>query len=582
VISLVVKSLFDRTFSNDHFGANILSTRDRLGDEGTYDEAVDFLGVGTIRYPGGSLTERYFDISDPDQLMVEHFITGAALELLPYSEFMSFAEETGRAVLVVLPTRTQLSEQSDSNGDRFAAVDEEVLRDFVRDTLDGFYGSPKIAGFEIGNEYWDSGQMTSVEYGRVASTMARIVKEELNSHPDFDIRFVDTKIHVQMGMDYGYAGLDNRYDGTAQDQLEQFMADYNLQLGEGFLSSSGKVAWPKIANLLIMREFDLLEEREAFDGVVAHVYSRGELNISSHSYELRLIAQTWGQEFDHVKPVVTEWNVRSPGRDPQTDFGLIQAGEMLDMVQAMGLYDVSAAYVWAVQQGSRSNLAGDEGDPVIKVGGAFFQMMAEALPGTRAIVLQGAGKRESEIALENAEVHAFAGGEKLVLYFQSTTSNDTHETTVDLSGLLTGFDNIKMTRLGVIEGDGVGSSKATPVSTELDPSEHHDNGILSVSLAPREIVQVTITGADFTPALSQAIALADQNEFGARALFTDEDVSLFSDGPMLEELAQHQENLAQQAEADMPPDDSDNDIGFSVDMLMMGLLLPVLMLAAAF
>ena len=580
--SLVVKSLFDRTFSNDHFGANILSTRDRLGDEGTYDEAVDYLGVSTIRYPGGSLTERYFDLSDPDRLMAEHYITGADQLLLPYSEFMAFAADTGRSVMLVLPTRTQLSQQTDANGDRFAAIDEETLRDFMRDTLDGFYGTPRIAGFEIGNEYWGSGEMTSVEYGRVASAMARIVHEEVTSHPDFDTRFAETTINVQVGSENGFAGLSHRYEGTAQEQLEQFSADYDMEPPDDVISSQGSVAWAKIANLLVVREFDLPEERAAVDGVIAHIYSKGEFATSSHTYELRLIDKFWQDGFDDVKTVVTEWNARAPGRDPETELGLVQAGEMLDIVEAMGLHDVSAAYVWAVQQGSKTNLMGDEGSPDIAVGGAFFRMMSEALPGTRAVVLDGADRQQSELALDNAEAHVFAGPEKMVLYLQSTNADQTHETTVDISPLVTGFDQIKMTKLGVAPGDPVGSEDATPVLTELDPAAHYDNGILSVTLAPREIVQVTITGADFTPALSQAIALADQNEFGGRALFADEELSLFSDGPMLEELAQHQENLAQQTEADMPPDDSDNDIGFSVDMLMMGLLLPVLMLAAAF
>lgn len=588
---LAIKTAYEQTYSADHFGANILATRDKLGEDGTFDEAVDHLGVGTIRYPGGSLTERYFDLADPDRLMAEHYITGADQPLLPYSEFMAFAADTDRSVMIVLPTRTQLSQQADANGDRFAAIDEDTLRDFLRDTLDGFYGAPRIAGFEIGNEYWDSGQMTSVEYGRVASAMARIVKEELTTHPDFDTRFAETTVNVQVGSENGYAGLSHRYDGTAQEQLDQFSADYDMAVPDGMISSSGTIAWSKIANLLVVREFDLPEEREAVDGVIAHIYSKGEFATSSHTYELRLIDTFWHEGFNDVKPVVTEWNVRSPGRDAETDFGLVQAGEMLDLVEAMGLYDVSAAYVWAVQQGSNSNLMGNEGSPEESVGGAFFRMMSGSLPGTRAVVLNGADRQQSELALENAEAHVFAGNEQMVLYLQSTNPDETHETTVDISPLITGFDTISMTKLGVAPGDPVGSSAATPVLTELDPEAHYDNGVLSVTLAPREILQVTFDGADFSPDLMAALGEGDTGDaMGAVSMMPPavakvaavDEAFWFTGGPSLEEIAARQEELDAQRAEDMPEDDGNDDLGFSADMLMFGLLLPLLMVAGGF
>jgi len=512
------------------------------------------------------------------------------MELLPYSDFMDWAEETGRAVLIVLPTRTQLSTETDANGDRYAEVDEDALRDFVRDTLDGLYGQPRIAGFEIGNEYWGSGEMSSVEYGRVASTMSRIVDEELTAHPDYAELFSNTEILVQMGLNYNFASFNGRYEGTAEEQLAQFSAEYDLPLEDRYIYSSGEIAWPKIANLLIMREFDEPEEIAAVDGVVAHIYSRGEFATSSQTFELRTIADTWGKEFDNVKPVVTEWNVKAPNRDSTEDFGLVQAGQMLDMVEAMGLYEATSAYIWAIQQGSQSNLTGDEGQPDMKVGGEFFKMMSEALPGTRAIELEGAAPRESEIALENAEVHLFAGTERAVFYIQSTNALETHSTDVDISNLITGFDKITMTKLGVATGDLVGSSKATPVVTELDPNDHYDNGTISVSLNPREIVQIVIEGADFTPemeaGLAEARAAEDWTLLGQQF---DDSSTMFrmsatdaNNTPTIEQLAVQQEAAAAQAEADAMEEDSSDDGGGFGDIGIFALILPLLAMAGAF
>ncbi|MGR3504370.1 MAG: type I secretion protein [Paracoccaceae bacterium] len=587
---LALKGFHGRTFTEEHFGANILSTRDRLGEEGTFDDAADYLGAGPIRYPGGSLTERYFDITDPDRIETEHYKSGEPMEMLPYSDFMDWAEETGRAVLIVLPTRTQLSDETDANGDRYAKVDEDALRTFIQDTLDGIYGQPEIAGFEIGNEYWGSGEMTSVEYGRVASTMSRIVNEELTAHPEFDALFSDTEILVQMGLNYNFANLSDRYEGTAEEQLAQFSAEYDLPLEKNYIYSSGEIAWPKLANLLIMREFDEPAKIDAVDGIVAHIYSRGEDLTSSQTFELRTIEDTWGQEYEDLKPVVTEWNVKAPSRDSTEDFGLVQAGQMLDMVEAMGLYEATSAYIWAVQQGSQSNLTGDEGQPDMKVGGEFFKMMGEALPGTRAIELEGAAPRESEIAFENSEVHLFAGAERAVFYIQSTNSTETHSTDIDISNLITGFDNITMTKLGVAPGDLVGSSKATPVVTELDPNEHYDNGTISVSLNPREIVQITIEGADFTPKLEAGLAEAEAVEFG---FMPDEDASEFftmsarlpesqSDPLTIEQIAAQAEAASAQVEEDTAEDDSEDGGGMMGDLGILAMLLPLIALAGAF
>ena len=52
------------------FGANVLATRSDLEQGGDYDRLIEELGVGSFRYPGGSLTERYFDISNPNASVV--------------------------------------------------------------------------------------------------------------------------------------------------------------------------------------------------------------------------------------------------------------------------------------------------------------------------------------------------------------------------------------------------------------------------------------------------------------------------------------------------------------------------------
>ena len=158
------------------FGGNLLASRGVLTCPGSYDEAINGLGVTGLRYPGGSLTERYFDITNPDATTQTNPITGETTDFIPISEFLSYANINGQAVTIAIPTRSQLS-QPDENGDRLSDLREAELRDFVHDVATGVYGEAKIVAIEIGNEYWGSGLMNAVEYGRLSSEMALVVDD---------------------------------------------------------------------------------------------------------------------------------------------------------------------------------------------------------------------------------------------------------------------------------------------------------------------------------------------------------------------------------------------------------------------
>ena len=99
------KYISNKEVNSELFGGNILATRDQLGEDGTYDEVATDLGIESIRYPGGSLTEHYFDLANPDNDLVKDINSGKPIDFLPYSEFMSYAEDTGKSVTIVLPTQ---------------------------------------------------------------------------------------------------------------------------------------------------------------------------------------------------------------------------------------------------------------------------------------------------------------------------------------------------------------------------------------------------------------------------------------------------------------------------------------------
>ena len=507
---IAAERLLGQEIGKSYFGANILATRDRLGPDGTYDDMANQLGINAVRYPGGSLTERYFDITNPDQTSTLHYITGQPQPLLPFSEFMQFAADTGRPALIVLPTRTALGDETDALGHRYPSIDEAALRGFVRDTLDGVYGQAPIAGFELGNEYWGAAEMSAVEYGRVASEMALIVKDELVHHPDYDARFQETEIYVQMGMNFGHSRLSAAYDSTDPAQaLADFAQDYGLDLGAPYIYGNGGVAWPQLNNLLILREFNTQEEIDSIDGVVAHIYAKGLDNPESQHFALRTIEATWPLQEEGLKTVVTEWNIRNHGRDANEDYGLVQAHEMLDTLAAMASHGVDQAYVWPMQQGAMSSLAGNEGDGAPRVPGAFFNMLSTSLPGTHPVVLEGAEIGQTELVAPATTVHAFAGPDHAVLYTVSTDDSQTVTDALDLRGLVQDWTSAEIIRLGVADGELPGAARATPVLSELPADQVLQDGVLTVELAPREILQVVLRGVTYTPNTQDALDQLD-------------------------------------------------------------------------
>lgn len=194
---------------------------------------------------------------------------------------------------IVLPTRDFLTDDTDAHGHRFAAVDETAVRNFITDIANGNFGpAPTIEAFEIGIEYWGSGEMTAVEYGRLASEMAVIIDDEMSRHSDSP-QFAETDILVQMGTNQGQSDLPGLFEGTGTEQLAAANEMFGPSLsGADYIYFSGEVAWSNVNNAILVDQFDTQAVRAAVDGVVAHIYSRGKDVPGSRTFELSQIEDT--------------------------------------------------------------------------------------------------------------------------------------------------------------------------------------------------------------------------------------------------------------------------------------------------
>ncbi|MCR9157896.1 MAG: type I secretion protein [Rhodobacteraceae bacterium] len=516
------------------FGANVLATRSTLEQGGDYDRLIEELGVGSFRYPGGSLTERYFDITDPNATIVADRDTGELREFIPLNEALDYAGEEGLSVTIVIPTRNLLSETTDANGDRFAAIDEDALRGFVRDVVSGVHGEAEIEAFELGNEYWGSGQMSSVEYGRLASEMAVIVDDELS------LQDSDAEIVVQSGTNFDFARLSNDYssDMSSADILADLNANYDLSLGADSLYSSGAINWTHVANEMILSEFDSEAERAAVDQVAVHVYSRGQVNEGQRSFFLNETDETWGEQIPDAQIAVTEWNTagNTDSLDRDSDYGLFQSHEMINIMEEFMRFNVEQAHVWPLIQNTPNTLSVDDGQAELTPGGAMFNMMQEAMPGKVALDLTPETGRDTEVQQEGISLHGYWEPDELLFYIAATDA-DGADTEVDFSGLISDAGRVEISILGVADDDPIGANSSDAVVEAIDPSVILDGTNLSVQMDQGEIMQVRMFG--FTPSQDFQDVISDE----APEDLPDPLIDDFADEPMPTEAAPEPETV---------------------------------------
>lgn len=487
------------------FGGNFLADRYAVGQDGSFETAVEQLGVTGLRYPGGSLTERLFDIRTPDADRVAED-DGTMVAFEPLSDFMAYAEDAGQPVTIVIPTRDFLSENGDSNGDRWPAFDEEELRIFVRDVAQGKYGDATVDAFEIGNEYWGSGEMTAVEYGRLSSKMAKVIDDELQQVSEETGRADDIDIVVQTGTNFGSSDLRTQYEGTPPDDALADLNDrYDADFGDEVRFQNGSLNWRRINDELVQREFNA-EEMEAIDGVVTHLYSKDPVQPGQREFGLDTIQKTWIDDAPELDIYVTEWNqsAAEPRFDSDADFGLVKAHEVLNTFETMVGAGVDQANIWPLLQNTRNALQPDNLDGELSPTGALFSMMSDVLPGKQMLDFAVDDRDVTEFQGRTADLHGFYGDGELVFYLVST-SDQTETLSFDLDGLVAGGGQVTGTILGVQEGDTPGSTQARAETEDVAAQDFYDDGLIAITLDPGEIMEVRIT--DFLPTEDLAEAI---------------------------------------------------------------------------
>ena len=103
----------------------------------------------------------------------------------------------------------------------------------------------------------------------------------------------------------------------------------------------------------------------------------------------------------------------------------------------------------------------------------------------------------TETSVGDIDAHAFYGDGDLVFYFASTDQSATSED-IDVSNFVESSAAIKITVLGVADGEAAGNSRSDAEVREIDPTTMFEDGTLTVTLNPGEVMQVVFD--DIVPA----------------------------------------------------------------------------------
>jgi len=411
-IDLVLGDANGEEISASHFGMNFAFEWERIGDRPweKFDEVAAEVGAQHVRYPGGAAAETIFDMRAPNKDSFTH-PDGSVQEIKPLDEFLAYCNANGISPTIIVPTVPLLTDVPVNGHRDFDPAWEADLKAFIKETL---AQSDGIQAFELGNEYQT--HMTSLEYGRVASSAAKIIDEAIE------------EFRAENGL------------GEAWQAPDIAVQVWNQSVNGG-MSVEDLAA----RNETVRGEFDA-DEAAAVDAVVGHFYyldGRNAGAVDENSYDnidtaisvSTDLMDAWTQDgFSDIDYRFSEWNV---SHHSGTDIGFQQVPVLLKMFTAFLEEGVDTLDFWSTQYHSTS-LAHPNGS--LAVAGQLFSLMTQNLIGSQSVDL--------EIGSDLVDAHAFMGGDTLHV-FVSSLSTDALDLTLGFDWAAAGFTPVSATAIEI-------------------------------------------------------------------------------------------------------------------------------------
>lgn len=437
--------LSQEVVNRDHFGANLVGTDWGIshasseqipGKVENYLEqvqlamnainyGVDSDTVSILRYPAGK-AEGLLSLDLGDFNSVHHLSGGDGNGgIVSPGQFLDFCQANNADMTFVLPTHQFVSGHYSSSPTVLTNLINSEVRPFLQKLLsEALAHGVTIKAIEVGNEWWNtnSGDMSALAYGRVASHLALVVQEEINrfkSDQGLPSGWGEPKILIQLGNKAG------SYDTNAIDD--------------------------------IILGFNQSAERKAVDGVLLHHYlqegfDKNDANPGNPGaeYPVRQFdywddkTSSWvtGKSYSRY---VTEWNVAMSNQD---ELGLRGAANIIGMFAQMIRSGVDQSSIWPILANSdnslwmRSGWVGNGSAAKLSIVGETFSLLNESLRGTRYVELETPGNPDNNIlAQSRLGIEAFQDAKKTIL-FVSNISESTNNVNLDVGNLVGSYHHV--------------------------------------------------------------------------------------------------------------------------------------------
>ncbi len=366
--------------TGDLFGGNFLFDRDQAVSGGSFDAKAEALGASFLRYPGGTIAEQHFDITDPDRTADD----GARGPLEPLSDFIAYAAGRGAGWALVLPMNEYA--HAVASGAMTMAAARAELRGFLEALKAGAYGAHMPEVIELGNEFYDHAGMGEEALAAIYAPAARAFAEEIRAAMGGAV-----EIAVQ-------AGRTEAANGTVM---------------EAFARAGGLV-----------------------DSVIVHSYPWTVDQIVWHHDQRLGVAEAWRAAGLAEGVFLSEWNMANdfaaggvPLSPLEIERGMAQAAAMIELLAGFAKAGVTRAAVWPIQQNTPGDLGGDEGEWAageaklsprnLTLAGESFRLMSEVLPGLKPLEtanLDIDGAAEAARFRDEFLIEAFQGDGKIVVF----------------------------------------------------------------------------------------------------------------------------------------------------------------------
>lgn len=486
-------TVFDYLISKENFGINFEARgTSSLNQSSVHGVLSDFPG-SLIRFPGGTPTENYFDLTNPNNRNPTGIFGGSgSTAFTPLSQILDFAETHDMSMVIVIPTFRFFSKQAVAS-DYLTATARSEIYNFVIDLLAGRFGPANVSALEIGNEWFNSRMLyspvsnpsgwTPREFGVLQNAIVEIASSAINNSA---VQY-PVKVWVQSSQN-GRQDLDSN---GINDNNELF----------GALST---------------------QSRAEVDGVVDHFYqsTRGATPFEVLKSDLvasERVARLADAGFD-VGPngpysvVASEWNVRAARNDGLTGSdanitGFERLPIFLGLFSDMVAVGVDQGMIYTAQalglDGGFGTLSAFNSRTLTPTG-LLFSMMAEALPGTQLRDPDGNGEWEySDYVLLNDQGHEtaftfhFQCEDRIIIYYASAVNDEVDFSVAGLNAFLAHSDSVAVTLLNAPDAVSPLAADVPGIMTKVVADDFFivdaTQNTAKFSLSPFQVAQVIIT-----------------------------------------------------------------------------------------